>query len=470
MTEVLMPPIKETFDAVKLVNEQRSYFDSKITLSYSFRIEQLKKLRNLVAENEQNIMDALHADLRKSSFEAYGTEVGFILGEIDHTIKHLKKWMKPKRVGTPLFHAIGSSKIYSDPYGVTLIIAPWNYPFQLLVGPLIGAMAAGNTAVLKPSELAPHTAQLVNEMIGKTFDKKYISVVMGAVEESKALLEQRFDYIFFTGGVEIGRYVYQCAARHLTPVTLELGGKSPCFVDENINLEVASRRILWGKFTNAGQTCVAPDYLLVDEKIKDKLLDKMQTHLKEFFGENPQLSVDYGRIINERHFDRISGLIEPDKVVVGGKTDKSDLYISPTILDKILPSDPIMNQEIFGPVLPVIAYKHLDEAIKFVNDREKPLAFYVFTESSNYADKVLAETSGGGGCVNDTLMHLGNVNLPFGGVGESGIGAYHGGSSFDTFSHKKSVHKKSTISDLKIRYAPYKNNLPILKKLMKWLN
>ena len=470
MTEVLMPPLKDTFDALALVNEQRNYFNSKATLSYTFRLEQLKKLRALVANNEQKIMDALHADLRKSSFEAYGTEVGFILGEIDHTIKHLKKWMKPKRVGTPLFHAIGSSKIYSDPYGVTLIVSPWNYPFQLLIGPLIGAMAAGNTAVLKPSELAPQTAKLVNEMIITTFEKKYINVVMGAVEESKALLEQRFDYIFFTGGVEIGRYVYQCAAKHLTPVTLELGGKSPCFVDENINLEVTSRRILWGKFTNVGQTCVAPDYLLVDEKIKDKLITTMRTHLKEFFGENPQLSVDYGRIINERHFDRIIGLIQTDKITIGGKTDRSDLYISPTILDDVTSSDPIMNQEIFGPVLPIMTYKNVDEAINFVNQREKPLAFYIFSENNAYAEKVLSETSGGGGCVNDTLMHLGNVNLPFGGVGESGIGAYHGGSSFDTFSHKKSVHKKSTITDLKIRYAPYKNNLPILKKLMKWLN
>ena len=470
MTDTIFQPIKGTFDARALITAQRQFFNSKVTLSYSFRMEQLKKLRNLIVDNERAILDALHADLRKSDFEGYGTEVGFCLGEIDHTIKHLKSWMKPKRVATPLFHSIGSSHLYSDPFGVTLIISPWNYPFQLLIAPLIGAICAGNTAILKPSELAPNTSKLIDELISKNFNPEYIAVVLGAVEESRALLEERFDYIFFTGGVEIGRYVYQCAAKYLTPVTLELGGKSPCIVDENINLEVASRRILWGKFTNAGQTCVAPDYLLVDEKVKDKLLAKMKIHLKEFFGDDPQLSPDYGRIINERHFDRINRLIDSNKVFTGGKTDKSDLYISPTILENITTDDAVMGQEIFGPVLPVITYKNVNEAIDFVNKNEKPLAFYIFSENKSFSEKVLQETSGGGGCINDTLMHLGNANLPFGGVGESGIGAYHGASTFDTFSHKKSVHKKSTITDLKIRYAPYKNNLPILKQLMKWLN
>lgn len=470
MTDTIFQPIKGTFDARALITAQRQFFNSKVTLSYSFRMEQLKKLRNLIVDNERAILDALHADLRKSDFEGYGTEVGFCLGEIDHTIKHLKSWMKPKRVATPLFHSIGSSHLYSDPFGVTLIISPWNYPFQLLIAPLIGAICAGNTAILKPSELAPNTSKLIDELISKNFNPEYIAVVLGAVEESRALLEERFDYIFFTGGVEIGRYVYQCAAKYLTPVTLELGGKSPCIVDENINLEVASRRILWGKFTNAGQTCVAPDYLLVDEKVKDKLLAKMKIHLKEFFGDDPQLSPDYGRIINERHFDRINRLIDSNKVFTGGKTDKSDLYISPTILENITTDDAVMGQEIFGPVLPVITYKNVNEAIDFVNKNEKPLAFYIFSENKSFSEKILQETSGGGGCINDTLMHLGNANLPFGGVGESGIGAYHGASTFDTFSHKKSVHKKSTITDLKIRYAPYKNNLPILKQLMKWLN
>ena len=418
MTESILQPLKGAFDAKALIAAQRQYFNSKATLSYAFRIEQLKKLRKLITDNERAILDALHADLRKSDFEGYGTEVGFCLGEIDHTIKHLKSWMRPKRVGTPLFHAIGSSHLYSDPYGVTLIISPWNYPFQLLIAPLIGAICAGNTAVLKPSELAPNTSKLTSELISKTFDSNYIAVVLGAIEESKALLDERFDYIFFTGGVEIGRYVYQ----------------------------------------------VAPDYLLVDSKIKEKLLAKMKIHLKEFFGDDPQLSPDYGRIINERHFDRINRLIDSNKVFVGGKSDKADLYISPTILENVSIEDAVMGQEIFGPVLPVITYNNINEAIDFVNKNEKPLAFYIFTESKTFSDKVLNETSGGGGCINDTLMHLGNANLPFGGVGESGIGAYHGASTFDTFSHKKSVHKKSTITDLKVRYAPYKNNLPILKK------
>lgn len=470
MTDSILQPIKVEFDAKALIAQQRAFFRTKATLPYAFRLKQLKTLRQMIVDNEKQILEALHADLRKSDFEGYGTEVGFCISEIDHTIKHLKSWMKPKKVGTPLFHAIGSSHLYADPYGVTLIISPWNYPFQLLIAPLIGAICAGNTAMLKPSELAPNTSNIINELISKNFENQYIKVILGAIEESKALLEERFDYIFFTGGVEIGRYVYQCAAKHLTPVTLELGGKSPCIVDENINLEVTSRRILWGKFTNAGQTCVAPDYLLVDEKIKDKLLATMKKHLKEFFGENPQLSPDFGRIINERHFDRLNRLIDENKVFVGGKSDKSDLYISPTILDNISKSDTVMGQEIFGPILPVITYKNVSEAINYINANEKPLAFYIFTENKSFSDKILNETSGGGGCINDTLMHLGNANLPFGGVGESGIGAYHGQSTFDTFSHKKSVHKKSTITDLKIRYAPYKGNLPILKKLLKWLN
>jgi aldehyde dehydrogenase (NAD+) len=468
--EVFAPDTNYQLSATELLAAQRAYFNKGATLSINFRIEQLRKLRHLIADNEKAISDALHKDLHKSEFEAYGTEIGFVLGEIDHTLSNLRNWARPQKVSTPLFHAIGSSYLYSDPYGVTLIIAPWNYPFQLCIAPLIGAIAAGNTVVLKPSEVAAHTSALIEKMINDNFEPAYIKVANGNVEVSKALLEQRWDYIFFTGGTEIGRYVYQCAAKHLTPVTLELGGKSPCVVDENINLDVTSRRIVWGKFTNAGQTCVAPDYLLVNRAIKDKLLDKMKTHITEFFGVDPQQSPDFGRIIADRHVDRLARLLKSGEIYTGGKVDRADRYISPTILTAVSTEDAVMQEEIFGPILPVIEYNTIEEAIAFIKRFEKPLAMYVFTENSVFAEQMFRHTSAGGGCVNDTLMHLGNVNLPFGGVGESGIGAYHGKFSFDVFSHKKSIHKKSTISDLKIRYAPYKGNLPTLKKLMKWLN
>jgi acyl-CoA reductase-like NAD-dependent aldehyde dehydrogenase len=336
------------------------------------------------------------------------------------------------------------------------------------VAPLIGAMAAGNTAVLKPSELAPHTANLVEKMFS-SFDEGYIKVVLGGVEESKAMLEVKFDYIFFTGGTEIGRYIYMAAAKNLTPVTLELGGKSPCIVDDNIQLTHTSRRILWGKFSNAGQTCVAPDYLLVNKKIKSKLLDQMKAHLKEFYGDDPQKSPDYGRIISPRHFDRVARLMAGTNVIHGGKTDKADLFISPTFIDGPSVNDAVMQEEIFGPLLPIIEYDTIDEAIAFTKKFAKPLALYIFSENQAVVNKVLEETSFGGGCVNETVMHVGQTRMPFGGVGDSGIGGYHGQSSFDTFSHLKSILKKSTLMDMAIKYPPYKNNIGILKKLMGWL-
>lgn len=458
------------FSASALVKKQRTYFNSGATLDVSFRIEQLKKLRKLIVDNEKQIIEALYKDLRKPELEAYATEVGLCLSELDDTLKHIKSWARPKRVSTPLFHQLASSWRIPEPYGVTYIIAPWNYPFQLLIAPLIGAMAAGNTAVLKPSELSVHTSELMMKMINDHFDEGYLKVVIGGVEESKALLEQRFDYIFFTGGTEIGRYVYMSAAKFLTPVTLELGGKSPCIVDENIQLTHTSRRILWGKFSNAGQTCVAPDYLLVHKNIKEKLVSQMKQHLKEFYGDDPQKSPDYARIISPRHFDRISRLIHPDKVSYGGKTDKEDLFIAPTFLEGVTLDDAIMQEEIFGPLLPIVEYESLDEAIQFVKKFEKPLALYIFSENNRVQDRVLNELPCGGGCVNETVMHVGQTRLPFGGVGESGIGAYHGESSFETFSHYKSILKKSTLSDMPIKYPPYKNNVGIIKKLMAWLS
>ncbi len=468
---VLEKNVVANIDAQNIVNKQRDYFDSGKTLDVDFRIAQLNKLRQVITSHEQRIMDALKKDLNKSAFEAYGTEVGFILGELDHTIKHLREWARPKRVPTPMFHAIASSYRYAEPYGVTYIIAPWNYPYQLTFGPLIGAMAAGNCAVIKPSEYSIHTSELMGELINDNFDEGYLKVVLGGVEESKALLEQKFDYIFFTGGTEVGRYIYQAAAKHLTPVTLELGGKSPCVIDKNTHVEYTSRRIIWGKFTNAGQTCVAPDYILVHEDIKAKVLERMKQQIENFYSVNPKESPDYGRIISKRHFNRLKQMLETSgSIFTGGETDAEQLYIAPTILENISLDDPIMQEEIFGPILPVLTYKTKEEAMKIIKGFAKPLAFYIFSENKDFTEYFLKNSSAGGGCVNDTLMHLGNMNLPFGGVGDSGIGAYHGESSFDLFSHKKSILKKSNLLDLKIRYAPYKNNLPILRKLMKYLN
>lgn len=458
------------FDAKAIVLRQRNFFNSGKTKSIDFRIHQLKKLRNVIVENERAIIDALYADLKKSDLEAYATEVGIVLTELDDMLKNVKSWSKAQRVKTPLFHQIATSWRYPEPYGVTYIIAPWNYPFQLLIAPLIGAITAGNTAILKPSELSEKTSLLIDKLISENFEEDYIKVVLGGVEESKAMLEQRFDYIFFTGGTEIGRYVYTAAARHLTPVTLELGGKSPCIVDEDIHLTHTSRRILWGKFTNAGQTCVAPDYLLVNKKIKSKLINKMKEHLKEFYGDNPQQSPDFGRIISERHFDRIARMIDDSKVIVGGQTDRSDKYIAPTILEGVSLDDNVMQEEIFGPVLPIIEYEKIDDAIAYIKQFEKPLALYIYSENSNVQKKIMDEVPFGGGCINESIMHVGQGHLPFGGVGESGLGAYHGKSSFETFSHYKSVLKKSTISDLAIKYPPYKNNMGIIKKLMAWLS
>jgi len=459
-----------TFDAAQILKKQRAFFDTGKTKDVDFRVGQLKKLRDVIADNERAILDALKADLRKSDLEAYATEVGLVLAEIDDALKHIRSWAKPKRVSTPLFHQLGTSWRYPEPYGVTYIIAPWNYPFQLLVAPLIGAMAAGNTAVLKPSELSEQTALLIEKLFRENFDEEYIKVVLGGVEESKAMLEQRFDYIFFTGGTEIGRYIYMAAARFLTPVTLELGGKSPCIVDEDIQLTHTSRRILWGKFTNAGQTCVAPDYLLVNKRIKDKLVAKMKDHLKAFYGDDPAQSPDYGRIISQRHFDRIAKMIDPAKVIHGGETNREDKYISPTILEGVTLEDRVMQEEIFGPVLPIIEYDTLDEAIHYIKQFEKPLALYIYSENNLVQKRILDELPFGGGCVNESVMHVGQTRLPFGGVGESGIGAYHGVASFETFSHYKSVLKKSTIMDMAIKYPPYKNNMGIIKKLMSWFS
>ncbi len=451
----------------EITSTQKSFFKSGKTLDVSFRVQQLKKLKEAIVSREDAIHEALYKDLKKSTPEAYITETGLVVKEIEEAIAKTHKWAKPRKVKTPLFFAPGASKIHPEPYGTVLIIAPWNYPFQLMFSPLVGAICAGNTVVCKPSECAPHTGAIIKEIIESIYPPEYIAVVEGGIPESTALLKERWDYIFFTGSTHVGRIVYQAAAKHLTPVTLELGGKSPCIVDSNIHLENTARRIVWGKFMNVGQTCIAPDYLLVKKDIKDALLEKIQEKITQFYTDNPQESEDYGRIINERNFDRLVSLIDQKKVIFGGKTDRGDKYISPTIMDGVTRDDDIMQQEIFGPLIPVIEYDSIDEAIDFVNAGEKPLALYIFTKDTSLSDRVLKECPSGGGCVNDTVVHIGNPNLPFGGVGESGIGAYHSEASFDTFSHNKSVLHKSPSIDLDVRYAPWGKNYSKLKFLLK---
>lgn len=443
-----------SINAADIVKKQQTYFSSGKTKDEEFRVAQLQKLYDAVLKYEKEIEKALHSDLRKPEMEAWATEVGVTLSEIKATIGLVKKWMKPERVNTPLFFLPGSSWIYPEPYGVCLIISPWNYPFKNLMGPLIGCMAAGNTAVLKPSELSPATSALIAKIISETFDSSYITVVQGAADETQHLLEERWDYIMFTGGTEIGRIIYQKAAKHLTPVTLELGGKSPCIVDKETNLDVTVRRIAWGKFLNAGQICIAPDYILVHKSVKEAYLQKMKAVIKEFFGENPQKSPDFGRIISNKHFNRIKKLIEGD-VIVGGQTDEIEKYIAPTVINNVKLSDKVMQEEIFGPIMPIIEWDKPEDVIKIINTGSKPLALYIFSTNSGFRERIINHTSSGAVVCNDLIVHAGHPYLPFGGVGNSGMGAYNGKIGFDTFSHKKPVMKRSFFGDVKQKYAPY---------------
>lgn len=448
----------------KLVQQQRSFFGTGKTKDVEFRLAQLKALRQAIVDHQDAIMAAVQADLRKPDFEAFATEVG-VVGEINYAIKHLKNWVKPKRVSTPPEQFPSKAKICPEPLGVVLIIGPWNYPFQLLISPLVGAIAAGNCALLKPSEIAPHTSRVVAEIIEKTFDQSYIAVVEGGIEVSQALLAERFDHIFFTGGTAIGKIVMAAAAKHLTPVTLELGGKSPCIVDAEVQLDKAVKRIVWGKFINAGQTCIAPDYLLVNRRIKPAVLETIQSTVREFYGDDPASSPDFGRIISPKHFSRLVNFLQDGQVVIGGQSNADDRYIAPTVLDQVPLDAPVMQEEIFGPILPVLEYDDVQEAIDFINARPKPLALYLFSRSKSLQERVLRDTSSGGVCINETIMHVGVTDLPFGGVGESGIGNYHGKASFDTFSHYKGILYKPFWLDLDWRYAPYAGKLEQIKRL-----
>jgi aldehyde dehydrogenase (NAD+) len=458
-----------------IVQKQRNFFNSGKTKDIPFRIQQLKLLKKAITKNEGAILKAAEFDMRKPATEAYFSEIVMVLNEIDYAIKHLKSWAEPKRVKTPLLHThflgffqhfLSSSYIYTEPLGVVLIIGTWNYPFQFTVLPLVGAISAGNCVILKPSEISPHMPNIIARMIGENFDLNYISVIEGGVETAQTLLAERFDYIFFTGGTRIGKIVMEAAAKYLTPVTLELGGESPCIVDSDVHIEYAARRIVWGKFFNAGQTCVAPDYLLVDRSIKKELLEKIKKYIKAFYGDDPSKSPDYARIINENHFNRLSGLLKEGDIIIGGDTNLAERYIAPTVIDNVSLNHKIMGEEIFGPILPVIEYEDLTEAISIVNGRPKPLALYFFSKNRKNQGRVLMETSSGGGCINETFVHILSTTLPFGGIGDSGMGNYHGEASFDTFSHKKSILRKSFLFDIKLRCPPYKDKLKFLKRFL----
>ncbi|OSB18249.1 aldehyde dehydrogenase [Clostridium sporogenes] len=450
-----------------MLKKQKSFFEKGYTKDINFRIEALKKLKHNIKMNETNIFKALKIDLNKSEFETFITEIGIVYDEINGAIKNIKKWSKSKKVKTSITNFLASSYIYNEPYGVALIMAPWNYPFQLIMAPLVGAISAGNCVLLKPSELAVETEKIIVKIIKETFSDEYIGVVTGGVKESEALLKEKFDYIFYTGGINVGKIVMRAAAEHLTPMTLELGGKSPCIVDKDANIDLAARRIAWGKFLNAGQTCVAPDYLVVHRNIKEKLISSIENYIIEFFGENAFESEEYPRIINERHFKRLEGYLKEGKIISGGKTDISNLYIEPTIIEEINFKNRIMEEEIFGPIFPVIEFEGMDEVIDIIKNNPKPLALYYFSEDKEKQEFIIKNISFGGGCINDTIMHLSTSTLPFGGVGSSGMGSYHGRTSFETFSHKKSILKKSNLVDIKIRYAPFKGKINLARKLFK---
>jgi acyl-CoA reductase-like NAD-dependent aldehyde dehydrogenase len=448
-----------------IIQQQRQFFATGITKDVAFRLEQLKRLKQAIVDNQAAILAAINADLNKPEFEAYATEIG-VVREIDYAIKHLKSWVKPKKVSTSIEQFPSSACIYPEPLGVVLIISPWNYPFQLMISPLVGAIAAGNCAILKPSELAANTSRIVTQITEKTFDPSYITSIEGGVETSQQLLAEKFDHIFFTGGTKIGQIVMEAAAKHLTPVTLELGGKSPCIVDSNVHIEHAAKRIAWGKFINAGQTCIAPDYLLVDRTVKNDLLTSIKQCIQEFYGDDPAKSPDYGRIINQRHFERLASFLNEGQPYIGGQINPEERYIAPTVIDGVDWDTPIMQEEIFGPILPVLEYSDLSDAIAKINERPKPLALYLFSKDQQKQERVLRETSSGGVCINDTVMQVGVSELPFGGVGSSGIGSYHGKASFDTFSHQKSVLKRSFLLDLDWRYAPYQGKLKLIKRII----
>ncbi len=453
-------------DIQTIVARQRDYFMTGETRPFSFRRRALRTLYRAVCENEALINDALKADLNKSAFETYMTETGIVLEEISYHLRHLRRWMKNRRIHTPIAQFHSRSYIAPEPYGVSLIMSPWNYPIQLCLSPVVGAISGGNCAVIKPSAYASATSSAIATIIGDAFPSEYLKVVEGGRQENNRLLEEKFDYIFFTGSVAVGKVVMEAASKHLTPVTLELGGKSPAIVDETANIPVAARRIAFGKVLNAGQTCVEPDYLFVHRSVEDRFISEFKRALDEFFPDGDMTTMP--TIVSSKHFERLKGLLAETKIAIGGGMDDERRFIEPTVLTDVVFDAPVMQEEIFGPILPIIPYDDLNECISYITSHPRPLALYLFTERRDREKQILERCSFGGGCINDTIIHLANPELPFGGVGDSGMGSYHGKRSFDTFTHYRSIVRKSTWIDLPMRYHPYKErNLRIIRRLLK---
>jgi acyl-CoA reductase-like NAD-dependent aldehyde dehydrogenase len=455
-------------DFASIIARQRAFFQSGATRSTDFRLAQLKILKNLLESSDAELLAALHADLGKSAHEAYTSEIAFLLGEILHAIRHLPSWVKPERRKSPLIAWPAKSVVRREPFGVALIIGPWNYPLQLLLSPLVGAIAAGNCTVLKPSEMAPHTAGLVDRLIRSTFPEEFITSIQGGRETAEALLGEKFDTIFFTGSTRTGRAVMAAAARNLTPVTLELGGKCPCIVGEDAPVDLTARRIVWGKFMNAGQTCVAPDHVWAHQRIVPALLEAMRQTLVEFYGSSPKTSPDYGRIINAAHLERLTGYLNDGQIACGGESDPATLYLAPTIITQPRIDSPVMTDEIFGPILPVIGFSDIDEVLQGLRERPKPLAVYLFARDPALQERVLAGTESGGVCINDTILQILGTDLPFGGVGDSGMGTYHGRAGFDCFTHQRAIMTRSPAVDPKFRYPPPRASLETLKRILRF--
>ncbi len=449
-----------------VLDQQHAFYHAQKTKGYKFRYDALKSLKEAILTYDQEIKDALKKDLNKSEFESFLTEIGITIIEINEVMKHLKRWMKTKKVRTPVSLFFAKSYIYQEPYGTVFIMSPWNYPFQLAISPLIGAIAAGNTAIIKTSQDAPETSKVIQQMIRDIYPDEFVSVFTGDLEESKALLKLKYDYIFFTGSTTVGKIVMGEASKNLIPVTLELGGKSPAIIDETVDLDLTAKRIAYGKFVNAGQTCIAPDYIMIKEELKDEFVKSLKKHVESWFGENPLDHEDYPKIINEKNHIRLLGLIENEEVILGGRFSSDK--IEPTILNHITKNSKVMQEEVFGPILPLLTFKDMNDLIQEIKGFDKPLALYLFTKNKKLEMKVIEELSFGGATFNDTLMHFANKNIPFGGVGASGMGSYHGYKSFETFSHSKGVVKRSTAIDFSFRYPPYtKKKLRLLSKFIK---
>lgn len=454
----------------KILSDQKVFFNAQKTKNIESRLTHLKTLKTEILSKEQAIYDALKQDFQKSEFESFISEFGIVISELNLAIKNLKDWVKPEGVKSSILTFPSRDYIYKDPYGAVLIIAPWNYPFLLAIEPLIMAVAAGNTVVLKPSELTKNTSQLITDIVENVFPKEYVASIQGGVETSTELLAQRWDYIFFTGSVSVGKIVAQAASKHLTPVTLELGGKSPCIIDDSVDLNLTAKRIVWGKFLNGGQTCIAPDYIIVKSNIKTEFIEALKKEITKAYGENPIDSPDFPRIINTKNTVRLANMLKNQNVVFGGDINEDSCFISPTLIDNPALDSAVMSEEIFGPILPILTFETKEDIEKIIYNYEKPLSLYVFSNNNSFVDDILKTFSFGGGVINDVLIHFGNHKLPFGGVGNSGMGAYHGKLGFDTFSHRKAIIKRGNWIDPPIRYAPYKDKLGILKRMFKFFS